>query len=1051
MVAMAVFSSSLEFPGNCLFLHILFYLKYFMLKKSLLIICICFFTISFLKSQSLTWAKQFGNKTSNEQYWVGSADRFGNIITVGGLDSLDLDPSDTGVHKFYATGSGDCFISKLNSTGKYKWAKQIGYKGWAEGLSVKTDDTGNIFVTGHFSDIIDIDPGPSQKLLYVSGGKPDYWDIFVLKLDSNGNYKGHIQLGSTQTQATDDAFQLDLDDQGNVYLIGEISGTVDFDPGPDTSALTGSFLNNIFVAKYSNSLAYKNAVIVSFSSLNTNRAEITVYKNSDVLITSAFSGSADFDPGTGSDVKTAKGKTDGFVLNLDQNLKYKWCKQYGGSGGSGSVYPKAICTDNNGNIYSAGSYRGNVDVNPDTGTVSYNNPSSSWDDVYVQKLNIKGDFKLAGKLAGISYEDVGSVRCDSENDFYITGSFSDSVDFNPNGTRYMLFAKNPPSTFAYNAYFAKYDTGFHLKFAHSIGKTSYDYGFYMDLNPIGSVVEWIGFRDTVDFDPGPNKFNLISKTSLDMSIAQYSQSAYIESVKPAANSICPGSSVSVQITGNLNSCRKWYIYTGNCGDTLIDSTTNNTFSVTPKYTATYFVRGEGSKIGASMGNCVSFKITVLPVSITEIIISSNDSTRQFCENQKVIFSASTKNPGSLPKFQWVKNGKNVGINNRNYTDSSLKNNDSIWCMLTSNAICPVPKTSTSNMIFVKVVATTKPTITIHSNANNNSICEKQNITFTADTTNAGLNPQFQWFVNSNKINLNDIAYSDSTLKNNDTVSCLLISSKICAIPASVKSGMLIVHTLNSPDTKFNLDVCDSIKFKNQMLKKTGLYEFSYKNQFGCDSNYILNLTVNNSWRNEYQLQGCKYVAFDNKKYTSSGTYIISKKTIHGCDSISTLKVTVDTLNTTIVREMNTLKALDLRANYQWLNCDSGYSKISGATDSALQLSRNGEFAVDLRYNTCRDTSNCILITNLSEISLNSSSDLRIFPNPTNGEFQITSEKINQVRLVRIYDPAGRLIFKTDDPLSLSGAIDLSSFNSGIYLIELHDIHGYSVYFNLIRN
>ncbi|MFY7963452.1 MAG: Ig-like domain-containing protein, partial [Chitinophagaceae bacterium] len=52
--------------------------------------------------------------------------------------------------------------------------------------------------------------------------------------------------------------------------------------------------------------------------------------------------------------------------------------------------------------------------------------------------------------------------------------------------------------------------------------------------------------------------------------------------------------------------------------------------------------------------------------------------------------------------QWQKNGNNVGVNNAVYVDASLNNNDSVWCVLTSNSACATNGTAFSNKIRMTV-------------------------------------------------------------------------------------------------------------------------------------------------------------------------------------------------------------------------------------------------------------------------------------------------------------------------------------------------------------
>src|SRR6185295_15766788 len=100
------------------------------------------------------------------------------------LGSVDFDPG-TGIFILSAAGTNDVFISKLDSSGNFIWAKAIGGITDDYGSSIAIDDSGNIYVTGYFSSVVDFDPGAAVFNLASVGGPTG--DIFILKLDSSGN------------------------------------------------------------------------------------------------------------------------------------------------------------------------------------------------------------------------------------------------------------------------------------------------------------------------------------------------------------------------------------------------------------------------------------------------------------------------------------------------------------------------------------------------------------------------------------------------------------------------------------------------------------------------------------------------------------------------------------------------------------------------------------------------------------------------------------------------------------------------------------------------
>jgi len=90
------------------------------------------------------------------------------------------------------------------------------------------------------------------------------------------------------------------------------------------------------------------------------------------------------------------------------------------------------------------------------------------------------------------------------------------------------------------------------------------------------------------------------------------------------------------------------------------------------------------------------------------------------------------------------------------------------------------------------------------------------------------------------------------------------------------------------------------------------------------------------------------------------------------------------MDSTITIHGDTLTANAHNTNYQWLDCDNGFTPISGATSQSFQPTTNGNYAVQLTSTFCNriDTSECVSFfsVNVNEL-LKDDSRLIIYPNP----------------------------------------------------------------------
>ena len=187
-----------------------------------------------------------------------AVDGSGNIYTSGYFNStIDVDPG-PGTLNFTSAGNNDANVVKLDSSGNLAWARQFGGTGSDEGFSVAVDGSGNVYLTGHFSDTVDFDPGGGTLNLTSAGNT----DVYVVKLDSSGNLvwarhfggspPGCCDFGSGSQWGT----SLAVDSSGNVYASGIFAGATDFDePGSGTFILTTT-IYDVYAAKLNLSLIH---------------------------------------------------------------------------------------------------------------------------------------------------------------------------------------------------------------------------------------------------------------------------------------------------------------------------------------------------------------------------------------------------------------------------------------------------------------------------------------------------------------------------------------------------------------------------------------------------------------------------------------------------------------------------------------------------------------------------------------------------------------------------------------------------------------------------
>jgi len=446
-------------------------------------------------------------------------DASGNVYATGNFAGLnvDFDPG-AGTANLSSLGSTDIFIAKYDASGNYLWAKAIGSATDDSGYGLALDGSGNVHLTGYFTGTADFDPGAgTANLINAAGGA----DLFIAKYDASGNYLWAKAVGGT---FSDVGYGLAVDGRGNVYVTGHFVNTVDFDPSSDgTANLVGAGSFNIFIAQYDASGNYVWAKAINGASSEGGYA-IALDGGGNVHITGYFFSTMDFDPGTGTANLTSAGVGDIFIAKYDASGNYLWAKALGGIGNDAGY---ALALDGSGNVYVAGSFLIEADFDPGAGMA--NLTAVGGYDGFVAKYDASGNYLWAKAMGGTGFDYGYGLALDGNGNVHVTGSFSNTVDFDPgSGTA------NLTSAGADDIFIAKYDASGNYILAVQVGSTGSDYGYCIAANGVDKVNVGGAFAATVDFAPGAGTANRTALSLLnDIFIAQYS--AFVFTGEPDIN------------------------------------------------------------------------------------------------------------------------------------------------------------------------------------------------------------------------------------------------------------------------------------------------------------------------------------------------------------------------------------------------------------------------------------------------------------------------------------------------------------------------------------
>lgn len=309
-----------------------------------------------------------------------------------------------------------------------------------------------------------------------------------------------VGLGSPPT-GSGVVFGNAVDADGNTYVTGQFSKTVDFDPsvvhsdGSDILTALGSM--DVFVAKYApgNTLVWARRMGSGYVSVYSSKStyfiecgsDIAVDNSGNVYVTGQFESKADFGPFT---LTSAQG-ADAFVTKLDANGNVLWAKSWGSSTVDSG---QGVAVDPLGNVVVVG----------DTCVAISGSSSTMSTGFEVHKFGPDGTPVWTNRIDN-SGGSAGSVATDGSGSVYLGGMFTGKVDFDPDPrkTNYVTGATQLGS----NGYVLKLTSaGTFAWVSPLVAKTAELPGSFVALNDLaldtsGNVIIGGRYVGQVDFNP----------------------------------------------------------------------------------------------------------------------------------------------------------------------------------------------------------------------------------------------------------------------------------------------------------------------------------------------------------------------------------------------------------------------------------------------------------------------------------------------------------------------------------------------------------------------
>ena len=375
------------------------------------------------------------------------------------------------------------------------------------GQAVAVDYAGNTYVVGSFVEMIDFDPEDDIDPLHSNGGL----DAYICKFDANGEFLWGRAWGGSEW---DTAIEVALSKDGEPFVTGSFSETVDFDPGSDTDIRTSQGGRDAYVVKFNSNGEYQWVRTWGGSGMDRGTA-LEIDDSVNLYVTGQFQEQVDFRPGQEIDEHTAEGVWNAFLLKLDDRGEFKWVCTWGGAG-TASAW--SIALDNNENPYVVGKFNHTADFDPSQGIDMHSAVDEA--DAFLTRFDTLGNLTWARTWGGAGYDSADGVTIDNDGNVYVQGAFQEAVDFDPGpdvvereaaGIRDAFLTKfNPDGDLVWNV--TRGLTGDYF---------GYDWLRGIAYSPPGSIFISGRYYGTVIFDPDSDTGKLISQGEWDAYMCEY--------------------------------------------------------------------------------------------------------------------------------------------------------------------------------------------------------------------------------------------------------------------------------------------------------------------------------------------------------------------------------------------------------------------------------------------------------------------------------------------------------------------------------------------------
>jgi hypothetical protein len=358
----------------------------------------------------------------------------GSVLLVGNFQStIDVDPTSAS-HIISTEQPHTGLVVRVDEAGNF-----VGVNTFESCIlyGVESAPNGNYYLSGSFTDTMDVDSGPLTHQLVSLGER----DIMIARFNASDSL-----LWSGSFGGLDDAFfaEMHLDDQ-SLWVVFKASGQVDLDPGPEQHMVQELPYGGLYISRLDTLGSFISGQALGIDVYATS-PKIRSTADGGFLLSASISGPCDLDPSS-DPITVEPNAMDGLLVKYDASYSVEWYDLLTGEWSNG--ISDLECTPA-GEAVVTGWFMVDTDLDPGSGADIYecNDFSAMYCAAYCGKT---GDLEWSMVAQGTGEDKGSTVALTTDGRILLAGAGSAGMDLDPESP-----VNDPNFDVFRNAFIARY-------------------------------------------------------------------------------------------------------------------------------------------------------------------------------------------------------------------------------------------------------------------------------------------------------------------------------------------------------------------------------------------------------------------------------------------------------------------------------------------------------------------------------------------------------------------------------------------------------------------